>query len=81
MIIMFKVSVDIRAIQVRHDTNTCGWTKYTTKLYEESWGSLLRLLQSNTRLAYSVGQGVKAMDGWNNEQHGHFSTVGNVNIE
>ena len=37
MIIQFSVCVDILAIQVRHDTNTCGWTKYTTKLDEESW--------------------------------------------
>ena len=72
--------VDIRAIEVRHDTNTCGWTKYTTKLYEESWGGL-RLLQSNTGHAHSVGHGVKTMDGWNNEQHGHILTGGNVNIE
>ena len=40
MIIKLSVCIDIRAIQVRHDTDTCGWTKYTTNFYEESWGGL-----------------------------------------
>ena len=35
-------------------------------------GEVLRLLQSNTGHAHYVGHGVKAVDGWNNEQHGHF---------
>ena len=35
-------------------------------------GEVLRLLQSNTGHAHSVGHGVNAVDGWNNEQHGHY---------
>ena len=44
-------------------------------------GEVLRLLQSNTGHAHSVGHGVKIVDGWNNEQQGHFSTTGKVNIK
>ena len=53
------------------------------KIYHETRrvGEVLRLFQSNTGHAHSVGHGVNAVDGWNNEQHGHFLTAGNVNIE
>ena len=54
MILKFSVCIDIRAIQVRHDTNTCGWTKYTTKSYEESWGGIkvVTKQQHRTRTFY-----------------------------
>ena len=69
MIIQF-VCVDIRAIQVRHDTNTCR--QNIPQNFTRRVGEVLRLLQSNTGHANFVGHGVKAVDGWNNEQHGHF---------
>ena len=53
MIIKFSVCIDIRAIQVRHGTNTCGWTKYTTNFYEDSRGGIkVVTMQHRTRTFY-----------------------------